>query len=83
MTRLDRQGEAMSVERLCTVAGLSRASYYRWLAKLSAREDADLLDHIQRLALQRRFEDIGASPAACGDDRKDRRPPFKAGYRIA
>jgi putative transposase len=57
MTRQEPQGETLRVERLCAVAGLSRASYYRWLEpKLSACEDADLLDHIQRLALQRRFE---------------------------
>lgn len=57
MTRQEPQGEIISVERLCIIAGLSRASYYRWLEpKLSAREDADLRDLIQRLALQRRFE---------------------------
>lgn len=57
MTRQEPQGETTSVEHLCAAAGLSRASYYRWLEpKLSAREDADLRDRIQRLALQRRFE---------------------------
>ena len=57
MTCQELQGETQSIERLCAIAGLSRASYYRWLEpKLSAREDADLRDHIQRLALLRRFE---------------------------
>ena len=57
MTRQEPQGEIISVERLCIIAGLSRASYYRWLEpKLSARDDADMRDLIQRLALQRRFE---------------------------
>jgi len=45
------------VARLCAIAGLSRASYYRWREpKLSARDDADLRDRIQRLALKRRYE---------------------------
>jgi transposase InsO family protein len=42
---------------LCRIAGLSRASYYRWLApKATRRDDATLSDLIQRLALKRRFE---------------------------
>jgi len=60
MTRQGSQGEIQAqaeVADLCRTAGLSRASYYRWLEpKLSLREDADLRDQIQRLALQRRFE---------------------------
>ena len=57
MTRQEPQGETVSIERLCAVAGLSRASYYRWLEpKASEREDVNMRDHIQRLALQRRFE---------------------------
>jgi putative transposase len=60
MTRQGSQGEttqAATVGRLCAAAGLSRASYYRWLEpRLGARDDADLRDRIQRLALQRRFE---------------------------
>jgi transposase InsO family protein len=57
MTRHDLQGETVTVEHLCAAAGVSRANYYRWFEpKLSVRDDADLRDSIQRLALQRRFE---------------------------
>jgi len=61
MTRERSQGEpttnAAHVAHLTEIAKLSRASYYRWLEpKLSARDDADLRDRIQRLALQRRYE---------------------------
>jgi transposase InsO family protein len=55
------QGETTTnpaaVAHLCAIAGLSRASYYRWREpKLSARDDASLRDLIQRLALKRRCE---------------------------
>jgi hypothetical protein len=55
------QGEtkatAGQVAHLCAISGLSRASYYRWLEpKLSARDDAELGDLIQHLALKRRHE---------------------------
>jgi putative transposase len=60
MTCEGPQGETTSaadVAHLCRIAGLSRASYYRWRApKLGKRDDADLCDLIQRLALQRRHE---------------------------
>ena len=61
MTRERSQGEsatnAARIAHLIEIAKLSRASYYRWLEpKLSARDDADLSDLIQRLALQRRHE---------------------------
>ena len=61
MTRDEPQGEpttnAARIVHLTEIAKLSRASYYRWLEpKLSARDDADLRDLIQRLALQRRHE---------------------------
>jgi putative transposase len=61
MTRQRPQGEADTeaarIAHLIEIAKLSRASYYRWLEpKLSARDDADLRDLIQRLALQRRHE---------------------------
>jgi putative transposase len=60
MTREGSQGQTGNqthIARLCAIAGLSRASYYRWLEpKLSARDDADLRDVIQRLALKRRHE---------------------------
>jgi putative transposase len=60
MTRQGSQGEIQAqaeVAYLCRTAQLSRASYYRWLEpKASLREDADLRDEIQKLALQRRHE---------------------------
>ena len=61
MTREGLQGEPSAqggrIAHLCATASLSRASYYRWLEpKLSARDDADLRDLIQRLALRRRHE---------------------------
>jgi putative transposase len=61
MRRDEPQGEptanAARIAHLTEIAKLSRASYYRWLEpKLSARDDADLRDLIQRLALQRRHE---------------------------
>jgi putative transposase len=61
MTRERSQGKpdtnAARIDHLTEIAKLSRASYYRWLEpKLSARDDADLRDRIQRLALQRRHE---------------------------
>ena len=61
MTREGPQGEtktgAARAAHLCAIAGLSRASYYRWLEpRLGARDDADLRDLIQRLALKRRHE---------------------------
>jgi transposase InsO family protein len=60
MTANRTQGEAdaqADVAHLCATAGVSRASFYRSRApKLSSRDDADLCDLIQRLALQRRCE---------------------------
>jgi putative transposase len=60
MTCKGPQGDltgAAEAAHLCRIAGLSRASYYRWRApKLSKRDDADLCDLIQRLALKRRRE---------------------------
>jgi putative transposase len=61
MTRERSQGEpdmnTARIAHLIEIARLSRASYYRWLEpKLAERDDADLRDLIQRLALQRRYE---------------------------
>ncbi len=61
MTREGPQGEtdapAGRIAHLRSIASLSRASYYRWREpKLSARDDADLRDLIQRLALRGRHE---------------------------
>ena len=45
------------MERLVRLAGLARASYYRWLEpKLTLRDDAHLRDLIQRLALRNRHQ---------------------------
>jgi transposase InsO family protein len=53
----EMKARAAQVAHLCAIAGLSRASYYRWREpKLSARDDASLRDLIQRLALKRRCE---------------------------
>ena len=50
MTR--QQGSAMEIERLCRLAGVSRASYYRhWAASAPLREETELRDLIQRLSL--------------------------------
>jgi putative transposase len=61
MTRERPQGEPATnparIAHLVEIARLSRASYYRWLEpKLGRRDDADLRDLIQRLALERRHE---------------------------
>ncbi len=60
MTCEGPQGETTrvaDVAHLCRIAGLSRASFYRWREpKLGKRDDADLCDLIQRLALKRRRE---------------------------
>ncbi|HYA74472.1 MAG TPA: IS3 family transposase [Roseiarcus sp.] len=59
MTGEGPQGETKSADiaHLCAIAGLSRASFYRSREpKLTKRDDADLADLIQRLALKRRAE---------------------------
>ena len=66
MTR--SQGEApgarLSVERMCMLAGVSRAAYYRaWTRSDPLREETALRDVIQRLALANRhygYRRIGA-----------------------
>jgi putative transposase len=51
-----RQGE-IGVERLCALAGVSRAGYYRhWRGSAPREEDAALRDAVQQIALaQRRY----------------------------
>jgi len=50
------QGEARQIERLCAVAGVARASYYRhWAASAPKAEESELRDLVQRLALAHRF----------------------------
>ena len=62
MTREGSQGETTSptrasVERFVRLAGLSRASGYRWLEpKLTLRDDTQVRDLIQRLALRNRHD---------------------------
>ena len=53
----ETKASAADVAHLCAIAGLSRASYYRWLEpNLGAKDDAELRDLIQRFALKRRCE---------------------------
>ena len=58
MTAVEPQGylqTGASILRLCALAGVSRAGYYRHFGPHPpAREDADLRDLIQRLALKNR-----------------------------
>ena len=52
MTRPQGSG---SVERLCAVTGVNRASYYRgWAASAPKAEETELCDMVQRLALAHR-----------------------------
>ena len=45
-----------SVERLCTITAVSRASYYRqWEASSPKQEETELRDLVQRLAMSQRF----------------------------
>jgi transposase InsO family protein len=47
---------ALGIERMCRLADVSRAGYYRhWLASEPAREETALRDEIQRLSLSHRF----------------------------
>ena len=57
MTRLQGEGSSgVSIERLCAAAGVSRASYYRqWASASPGREETQLRDLVQRLALAERF----------------------------
>jgi putative transposase len=58
MTAVEPQGflnKDATVERLCALGGVSRAGYYRHLGPHPPkREDADLRDLIQRIALDNR-----------------------------
>jgi transposase InsO family protein len=63
MDRSLPQGE-LSVERMCTLAGVSRAGYYRqWQASAPREEENGLRDTIQRVALAHRhygYRRVGA-----------------------
>lgn len=55
MTKPLPQGD-LSVSRMCGLAGLSRASYYRhWRASAPRQEETSVRDTIQRIALKNRF----------------------------
>jgi transposase InsO family protein len=50
-----RQGENPGIERMCVLAGVSRAGYYRhWLTSKPRQEETALRDEIQRLSLVQR-----------------------------
>jgi transposase InsO family protein len=52
---IERQGDRTGIERMCGLAGVSRASYYRhWLASKPREAEAALRDEIQRLSLAHR-----------------------------
>jgi len=54
-TEMERQGNQSGIERMCALAGVSRASYYRhWLASKPRQEETALRDEIQRLSLAHR-----------------------------
>jgi transposase InsO family protein len=52
---MERQGNHIGIERMCAMAGVSRAGYYRhWLASKPREEETALRDEIQRLSLAHR-----------------------------
>ena len=52
---MERQGDNLGIERMCALAGVSRAGYYRhWLASEPRQEETALRDEIQRLSLVQR-----------------------------
>jgi putative transposase len=52
---MERQGDHNGIERMCALAGVSRAGYYRhWLASKPRQEETALRDAIQRLSLVQR-----------------------------
>ena len=54
-TQAERQG-GLGIDRLCALAGVSRAGYYRhWRASAPAREETAVRDLVQRLSLEHRF----------------------------
>jgi transposase InsO family protein len=65
MTRLQGEGsDRLPIDRMCQFAQVSRASFYRhWSAAEPAREETELRDRLQRLALAHRhygYRRIGA-----------------------
>jgi putative transposase len=52
---MEQQGNHTGIERMCALAGVSRAGYYRhWLASRPRQEETALRDAIQRLSLVER-----------------------------
>jgi putative transposase len=52
---MEQQGDHIGIERMCALAGVSRAGYYRhWLASKPHQEETALRDAIQRLSLVQR-----------------------------
>ncbi len=52
---MQSQGERDGIERMCRLAGVSRAGYYRhWQASKPRQEETALRDEVQRLALANR-----------------------------
>jgi putative transposase len=50
-----QQGDHIGIERMCALAGVSRAGYYRhWLTSKPRQEETALRDEIQRLSLARK-----------------------------
>ena len=65
MTAPLSQGE-LGIERMCRLAGVSRAGYYRhWQASAPRQEETGLRDAIQRLALATGTTAIGGSRRSC------------------
>jgi len=55
------------MERMCTLAGVSRAAYYRaWARSDPLREETALRDVIQRLALAHRTTVTAGLARCCG-----------------
>jgi transposase InsO family protein len=53
--QVERQGNNPGIERMCALAGVSRAGYYRhWLESKPRQEETALRDIIQRLSLAQR-----------------------------
>ena len=56
----------MSIQRMCELTGVSRASFYRdWEQKAPREAETALRDAIQRTALAHRDADIGGSHRCC------------------
>lgn len=52
---IEQQGDGIGIERMCALAGVSRAGYYRhWLASKPRQEETALRDAMQRLSLVQR-----------------------------